>query len=108
MAGPQFRYHKKNNPDYNPYGTKLTERQERIIRGVDIYSVSLGEINTLINKLEKLGDSETAMLVYEMYEELIAGKDESKYTTEEAISLIESKMPWKMDWEPHNKKTTQK
>lgn len=107
MAGPQFRYHRKNDPNYNPYGTRLTERQERIIRGVDINSVSLGEINTLINKLEKLGDSETAMLVYEMYEELIAGKDESKYTTEEAIAIIENMMPWKMNWEPH-KKTTQK
>ena len=48
MAKAQFGYHKKFDDNYNPYGTVFTERQERIIRGVDIKTVRLNELTIII------------------------------------------------------------
>ena len=95
---PRFRYHEKFDPTYNPYGTELTERQQRIIRGMDIYSVSRNELTVLMRKLEKMGDEETLFLVYEMYDELLNTTEDCKYTIEEAKAVIQSLVPWEIKW----------
>jgi len=95
---PRFRYHEKFEPDYNPYGNTLTERQQRIIRGIDIHSVSKNELTVLIRKLEKMGDEESLLLVYDMYDELLNPTEECKYTIEESKAIIQSLAPWKIKW----------
>jgi len=76
----------------------LTERQQRIIRGIDIHSVSKNELTVLIRKLEKMGDEESLLLVYDMYDELLNPTEECKYTIEESKAIIQSLAPWKIKW----------
>ena len=98
MAKAQFRYHKKFEEDYNPYGTVFTERQDRIIRGVDINTIRLNEIKVILKKAERMQNDEIAMQVVEMYEELLFGREKPRYTVQEAKAILQALTPWEIKW----------
>ena len=70
----RFNFGMKEQPDYNPYGTSFTERQQRIIFGLPVSGLKLQEITIIMRKAEKLDMPELAEAVYDMYEEAITGR----------------------------------
>jgi len=96
---PNFRIGAKIDPNYNPYGTRFTHRQDEIILGVKHNSVRRNELSIIMRKAEINGYYEIAEQVYEMYEDVIIGKDyHDKYSLEEAKTGLQKLTPWKIKW----------
>ena len=92
----QFNYHKKNDPDYNPYGEVFTKRQMDIILGNPVDKLRKGELTVIIKKAEKLGMPSIAEDVMSKYDELFVDVDkfDYKYTYEEAIQRMRDLAVW--------------
>ena len=59
--GAIFRYINRDDPDYNPYGTVYTERQNKILSGeIPVDSISTTELTKLRRKAEVIGDLSNA------------------------------------------------
>lgn len=100
MGSARFSFRDKNAPDYNPFGTTYTERQEGILNGtVSLDSIRLTELAVLIRKAANIGDEatrESAELLY------CHKKDPDayfpKYTISEAKEILQRLTPWPIQW----------
>lgn len=99
MAKARFMHHKKFEPDYNPYGTIYTERQESIIRGMNPDDVSKKELTTLIKKAERLEDEDVVMQLLDNYYCVLFPDEVPKYSIEESKNILQSLTPWTIQWE---------
>lgn len=97
-ANPLLHKLKRIEPDYNPYGTKFTDRQNEIIKGVDPSSIKLSELIVIMKKARINGFDEIAEQIYEMYEDKIVGKEKPKYSIEQAKNILQSMTPWEIKW----------
>ena len=50
----RFRFGEKEEPNYNPYGTVFTDRQQAIINGDIVRNLKKTEVTKIIRKAEKL------------------------------------------------------
>lgn len=98
MGKARFIHHKKYEPNYNPYGNVFTERQERIIRGVDPCEVRKGELSILLKKAERMGCDELVLQLAETYESVLYLNDTPHYSVEESMTILESLTPWPIEW----------
>lgn len=89
----------KDDKNYNPYGTRFTERQLKIINGIPVENLKTTEITIIIRKAEKLGWPEIAEQVWDLYEDKVMGTDfKFKYSLEEAKDVLQKLTPRKIEW----------
>ncbi len=99
MAKARFTFKNKEDEDYNPYGSRFTERQLKIINGIPVENLRTTEITIVMRKAEKLGWPEIAEQVWDLYEDEIMGTDfKFKYTLEEAKEVLQKLTPRKIEW----------
>ena len=102
----RFKIGVKEAPDYNPYGTIFTDRQQAIINGEKVDNLRRTEISTIIRKAEKLELFTLAENVFCLYEELLTGNNEFSNLSEEKKEAIvedckqrlQKLTPWKLEW----------
>lgn len=99
MAKARVNFKNKDDENYNPYGARFTERQLKIINGLPVENLRTAEITIVIRKAEKLGWSEIAEQVWDLYEDEIMGA-EMKFdcTIEEAKAGLQRLSPYKIEW----------
>ena len=101
-----FKIGVKEDPNYNPYGTVFTERQQAIIRGENVNRLTTTEITKVIRKAEKLGNVELAEKVFCLYEAMLTGDNEfeklsettKKQIVEDCKQRLQRLTPWKLEW----------
>ena len=101
-----FKIGVKEDPNYNPYGTVFTERQQAIIKGEKIDNLNKNEVTKVIKKAEKMGCFNIAENVFCLYEEMLTGDNEfekfSEATKQHIISDCKKRLqkltPWKLEW----------
>lgn len=101
-----FKIGVKEDPNYNPYGTVFTERQQSIIRGETVNRLTTTEITKVIRKAEKMGNIKLAENVFCLYEGLLTGDNEferlsdatKKQIIEDCKKRLQRLTPWKLEW----------
>lgn len=98
--GAIFRYINRDDPNYNPYGTVYTERQNKILSGeIPVDSISTTELTKLRRKAEVIGDlrnAEIAEILY--YRKTSPTSYFPPYTMEEAKEILQNLTPWQIKW----------
>ena len=99
MGKARFNHYRKFEQNYNPYGSVFTERQERIIRGMDPGEVRKTELTILLKKAERMGCDDLVLQLAETYESVMYPDEVPYYSVKEAIAIMEALSPWPIHWE---------
>lgn len=102
----RFSFKPKSNPNYNPYGSSFTERQQAIIDGQDVEDLRRNEVTKIIRKAEKMNRFELAEEVYCLYENFLSGESETRNLSSSELETIicdckerlQGLTPWKLEW----------
>ena len=104
--GAFFKIGVKEDPNYNPYGTVFTDRQQAIINGEFVENLRKTEVTKIIRKAEKLELFDLAEDVFALYERMLTGDNRFANLSEEQKEKIiadckvglQKLTPWKISW----------